>query len=73
MFRQESYFHWTFGVQEPDYMGAIDILTGRSFLFAPHIPESALIWVGPILSNSEVQEKYGVDEVYYASKVKKGF
>ena len=29
IFRQESYFHWCFGVLEPDYYGAIDVDTGR--------------------------------------------
>lgn len=29
LFRQESNFHWAFGVKEPDCYGAIDVATGR--------------------------------------------
>jgi hypothetical protein len=29
LFRQESNFHWLFGVAEPDFMGTIEVDTGR--------------------------------------------
>lgn len=29
LFRQESSFHWAFGVREPDFFGTIDVGTGR--------------------------------------------
>ena len=38
-FFQESYFHWAFGVLEPDFFGAIDVATGRSVLYQPRLPE----------------------------------
>lgn len=35
LFRQESYFNYCFGVQEPGYYGLIDIDSGKSVLFPP--------------------------------------
>jgi Xaa-Pro dipeptidase len=29
LFRQESNFHWAFGVLEPDFLATIDVDTGR--------------------------------------------
>ena len=43
---QESFFHWAFGVTEADCYGAIDVDTGRSFLFIPHLPEEYATWMG---------------------------
>ena len=42
---QESFFHWAFGVIEADCHGAIDVDTGRSFLFIPHLPEEYATWM----------------------------
>uniref|UniRef100_A0A8C9EJE4 Xaa-Pro dipeptidase n=1 Tax=Pavo cristatus TaxID=9049 RepID=A0A8C9EJE4_PAVCR len=46
VFRQESYFHWTFGVTEAGCFGAVDVDTGRSMLFVPLLPESYAVWMG---------------------------
>lgn len=46
VFRQESYFHWTFGVTEPDFYGAIEVDSGNSILFAPLLPEAYAVWMG---------------------------
>ena len=46
LFRQESYFHWLFGVREPDFYGALDVKTGRAMLFIPHLPIEYAIWMG---------------------------
>jgi Aminopeptidase P, N-terminal domain len=43
---KESYFHWLFGVPEPDYFGALDVDTGKSMLFIPRLPESYMVWSG---------------------------
>lgn len=69
LFRQESYFHWTFGVQEPDFLGAINVANGKSYLFAPRLPESYAVWMGKLASLSDIKSKYEVDECFYVDQV----
>jgi len=68
-FRQESYFHWTFGVREPDCYGAIEVSTGKSILFVPRLPDSYLVWMGKIHPTKHFQEMYVVDEVFYTDEI----
>jgi Xaa-Pro dipeptidase len=68
-FRQESYFHWAFGVLESDCFGAIDVDTGKTILFIPRLPESYLIWSGKIYPPSHFCTKYGVDEAYHVDEI----
>ncbi|KAK1785390.1 hypothetical protein P4O66_018771, partial [Electrophorus voltai] len=65
VFRQESFFHWTFGVTEADCYGALDVDSGRSLLFVPKLPESYATWMGKIHPREHFKEKYAVDEVHY--------
>ena len=65
IFRQESYFHWCFGVLEPDYYGAIDVDSGRSVLYQPRLDENYAIIMGHIPTPEELQERYRVDDVKY--------
>ena len=58
VFRQESYFHWAFGVLEPDYYGAIEVSTGRSILYVPKLDEDYAIIMGHIPTLEETREKY---------------
>uniref|UniRef100_A0A665VNX2 Xaa-Pro dipeptidase n=1 Tax=Echeneis naucrates TaxID=173247 RepID=A0A665VNX2_ECHNA len=69
LFRQESFFHWTFGVTEADCYGAIDVDSGKSILFVPKLPESYATWMGEIFSKEHFKAKYAVDEVQYACDV----
>ncbi|RWS20454.1 xaa-Pro dipeptidase-like protein, partial [Leptotrombidium deliense] len=69
LFRQESFFHWTFGVEEPDFLGAIFINDGKSVLFAPRLPESYAVWMGKLPTLNEIKEKYGVHHVYYTDQI----
>ena len=61
--KQESYFHWCFGVLEPDYFGAVDVASGKSVLYIPKLDEDYAIIMGHIPSPEEVRERYRVDEV----------
>lgn len=51
-FRQESYFHYLFGVKEPDFCGAI--IQHRThvstILFTPRLPESYGRWSIRVIS-----------------------
>lgn len=70
LFRQESYFHWAFGVEEPDFYGAIDVDTGKSILFPPKLPSSYAVWMGRLLTENDFQYLYGVDEVHFGDTIK---
>uniref|UniRef100_A0A4W6EK41 Xaa-Pro dipeptidase n=1 Tax=Lates calcarifer TaxID=8187 RepID=A0A4W6EK41_LATCA len=69
LFRQESFFHWAFGVTEPDCYGAIDVDSGKSILFVPKLPESYATWMGEIFPKEHFKEKYAVDEVQYTCDI----
>ncbi|KAK3570987.1 hypothetical protein QTP86_033195 [Hemibagrus guttatus] len=69
LFRQESFFHWTFGVTEAGCYGAIDVDSGRSFLFVPKLPESYATWMGKIHPPEHFKEKYAVDEVHFTCDI----
>ena len=69
LFRQESYFHYLFGVREPDVCGCIELDTGRATLFIPKLPEDYATFMGRIKSCEEVREDYGVDEVRYVEEI----
>lgn len=68
-FRQESYFHWAFGVREPDCYGAIEVGSGRSILFVPRLKPEYIVWMGKIHSTDHFKNLYEVDEVYYTDEI----
>ncbi|XP_005091896.1 xaa-Pro dipeptidase [Aplysia californica] len=69
LFRQESYFHWTFGVEEPDFYGAVEVDTGRSILFPPNLPDAYAVWMGRLLTRDDFKRLYAVDEVVFSDKM----
>ncbi|CAF3181897.1 unnamed protein product [Rotaria socialis] len=73
LFRQESYFHWAFGVIEPDFYGAINVQNNESILFIPRLPPSYVAWMGKIKETDEFKKIYHVDHVYYADELEKVF
>ncbi|XP_059284363.1 uncharacterized protein LOC132037774 [Lycium ferocissimum] len=70
LFRQESYFAYLFGVEEPGFYGAIDIASGKSMLFAPRLPAHYAVWMGKIKPLAHFQEKYKVTQVFYTDEIK---
>jgi Xaa-Pro dipeptidase len=73
LFRQESYFHWAFGVIEPEFYGAINVQNGESILFIPRLPPSYVAWMGKIKEPNEFKEIYRVDQVYYVDELENVF
>ncbi|KAJ1485592.1 aminopeptidase P, N-terminal domain-containing protein [Baffinella frigidus] len=51
VFRQESNFHYLFGVAESDCFGAVSVPDGEATLFIPRLPESHALWMGAPLSH----------------------
>ena len=66
---QESYFHWAFGVLEPDFLGAIEVDSARAILFAPRLPPSYAVWMGAIETPDEIRARYQVAEVRFVDEV----
>jgi len=69
LFRQESYFHYLFGVREPDCFGAIELSTGKSILFVPRLPEVYAVWMGTIHPPEHFAKLYSTDECYYVDQI----
>ncbi|CAD5187904.1 uncharacterized protein LOC135582740 isoform X1 [Musa acuminata AAA Group] len=69
LFRQESYFAYLFGVREPGFFGAIDVASGKSFLFVPRLPADYAVWLGEIKPLSFFKERYMVDLVFYVDEL----
>lgn len=73
LFRQESYFHWAFGVIEPDFYGAINVQNGEAILFIPRLPPAYVAWMGKIKEPEEFKQIYHVDHVFYVDELEKVF
>jgi len=69
IFRQESFFHYLFGVDEEGYLGALNIFTGEATLFMPRLPPSYAVWLGPIQGPAAKKAKFGVDSVHYTEEM----
>ncbi|KAL0212624.1 hypothetical protein RCL1_006250 [Eukaryota sp. TZLM3-RCL] len=62
-FRQESNFFYLTGCNEPDMLAMINSADGKYTLFAPNLPESLAMWMGPLPTFEDIRVKYGADEV----------
>jgi len=68
VFRQESYFHYLFGVREPDWSGCIDLNTGKTVLFIPKLPAEYATFMGKIKQPDYFCDEYNVNEVKYTNE-----
>ncbi|KAG7302038.1 hypothetical protein JYU34_013493 [Plutella xylostella] len=69
VFRQEAYFTWMSGVREPGCYLALDVATSKCHLFVPRLPEEYEVWMGKLLTCSDFQKLYAVDEVHYVDEI----
>ncbi|MEG1572306.1 MAG: aminopeptidase P family protein [Bacteroidales bacterium] len=60
-FRQDSNFLYFFGLNEPNYVGVIDIESGRDWLFADDLTMDDIIWMGYLPSVKDIAALSGVE------------
>ncbi|KAA0196078.1 hypothetical protein HAZT_HAZT010152 [Hyalella azteca] len=65
VFRQESFFHWVFGVLEPDWFGVIKVDSGKTTLFCPKLPQDFAVVMGRIIPPEDFKTRYQVESVCY--------
>ncbi|KAG1438675.1 hypothetical protein G6F56_012562 [Rhizopus delemar] len=68
-FRQESYFFYLTGVDEPDFQVIIDIQQDKIYLVAPDVPLNEVFWKGASMNRGELLERYDVDEIIHESEL----
>ena len=69
LFKQESFFKWAFGVKEPGFFGAIEVESGKSWLFMPRLPAEWAVWQGRIQPPEHYEAMYAVDEVRHVDEI----
>lgn len=69
LFRQESYFYYLFGHEDPDCFGAVESPSGYSMLFIPRLPADYAVWMGKLKTTEEVKAATGVDAVHYTDEM----
>lgn len=68
-FRQESYFWYLTGVNEPDYHAVIEIGTGEYHLFSPKRDAQYAVWHGKIREQEEIRDHYGPDHLHHSHEL----
>ena len=65
VFKQDSWFHYLFGVKESSCSGVLDIATGERLLIIPRVPTEYQLWCGKIQPLSYWKKFYDMDNVLY--------
>lgn len=58
-------------MREPDFLGAINVETGKSYLFAPFLPEEYAVWMGELRTLDDFKQHYQVDEAHWVDDVRR--
>ncbi|MEM1326228.1 MAG: aminopeptidase P family protein [Bacteroidota bacterium] len=61
-FRQDSSFLYYFGIDQPGRVGAIDVSTGKSWLFGEDVSMEDVIWTGAQPRIRELANQVGAEE-----------
>lgn len=67
-FRQDRYFYYLTGSNEPGCLVTYDIACNHLTLLLPAIDESRVVWTGRGSTVEEAMEKYDIDEAQYLPK-----
>lgn len=70
-FIQEGIFYWLTGWEHPDSAIIIDVKLNHSILVTPAFDEEYEIWHGKALTNQEIIDKTGVNEVHQGADPEK--
>ncbi|ORE10474.1 Creatinase/aminopeptidase [Rhizopus microsporus var. microsporus] len=62
-FRQESYFFYLTGVEEPNFQVVVDLEKDEIYLITPDVSVNDVFWKGPAANKRELMERYDIDEV----------
>ena len=68
-FRQEMFFRYVFGLNEPDCFGAIDLERGESLLFVPEVSDDSQRWNGERRPLSFYSERYAVQSTHLTTEL----
>ncbi|KAL8275795.1 hypothetical protein Esti_000358 [Eimeria stiedai] len=69
-FRQEAFFQYLVGVNEPDLLAAFFLYSGEVLLFTPRVPLDALRFMGPPRDREFYRKRYSVADVIEVEQVK---
>jgi len=58
-----------FGVNEPNFYGALDLVTQESLLFIPRLGVEYEVWVGKLKPCEFYRVKYGVDHCHFTDEI----
>ncbi|KAL8454923.1 hypothetical protein Emag_001289 [Eimeria magna] len=68
-FRQEAFFHYLIGVNEPDLFAALVLYSGEVLLFTPRVSPDALRFMGPPRDPDFYRNRYSVTDVIEVDRV----
>eukprot|EP01083_Nonionella_stella_P165436 550340_1 len=69
VFRQEAFFRYLFGVNEPDLLGLLDMARRRVILVVPPQPAGLEKWIGEQHDAAWYEKRFGLDSVVFSNDI----